>query len=301
MGRWRRTLPGELLAELLGTFIIIAFGTGCVAMAVAALNQSGRGTEIFQASGDWLLIAWGWGLGVAFAVYVAGGVTGAHLNPAVTLALALRRGFAWNKVLPYWGAQLVGAFLGAALVYANYADAIGSYEAAHKIVRGSAESVPTFSIFATFPAPYFTSWFGPFVDQVIGTALLVGIVFALTDERNQPPKANLAPLLVGLVVVVIGISFGANAGYAINPARDLGPRLYTWIQGWGSVAMPGDYGNVNAYFWVPIAGPLLGGVIGALVYDFGIRNVLIARGRPEAPDVEAEGRTVQNNVEERRS
>ncbi|HEY4096432.1 MAG TPA: MIP/aquaporin family protein, partial [Baekduia sp.] len=253
---WRATLPGELAAEFLGTFVLILFGTGSVAMAVAALNQSGRGTLIFNAAGDWLLIAWGWGLAVALGVYVAGGVTGAHLNPAVTFANALRRGFPWSKVLPYCGAQLVGAFVGAALVYTNYHDAINSYEAAHHIVRGTADSVTTFSIFATFPAPYFSNWFGPFLDEVIGTGLLICVLFGLTDERNQPPRANLAPFIVGLVVVAIGISFGANTGYAINPARDLGPRLLTWIEGWGKVAVPGDYGNVNSYMWIPIVGPL---------------------------------------------
>jgi glycerol uptake facilitator protein len=292
---WRATLPGELAAEFLGTFVLILFGTGSVAMAVAGLNQSGRGTEIFQASGDWLLIAWGWGLAVALGVYVAGGVTGAHLNPAVTFANALRRGFPWSKVLPYCGAQLVGAFVGAALVYTNYHDAINSYEAAHHIVRGTADSVTTFSIFATFPAPYFSNWFGPFLDEVIGTGLLVCVLFGLTDERNQPPKANLAPFIVGLVVVAIGISFGANSGYAINPARDLGPRLLTWIEGWGKVAVPGDYGNVNSYMWIPIVGPLVGAAIGAVVYDFFIRDVLKARGVPKEPGVETGAETVEDS------
>src|SRR5689334_10846108 len=154
---WRATAPGEYLAELIGTFILICFGDGVVAMAVAALNQSGRGTKIFDASGDWLLIAWGWGFAVCFAVYVAGGVSGAHLNPAVTVAMAWRRGFAWVKVPGYIAAQCLGAFAGAALVYFNYRYAIGSFESANKIVRGTPDSVPTFSIFATFPAPYFDS------------------------------------------------------------------------------------------------------------------------------------------------
>src|SRR3954464_12088062 len=111
VARWRATAPGEYLAELIGTFVLICFGDGVVAMAVAALNQSGRGTQIFAASGDWLLIGWGWGFAVAFAVYVAGGVSGAHINPAVTLAFAVRRGFPWRKVPAYIAAQLVGAFL----------------------------------------------------------------------------------------------------------------------------------------------------------------------------------------------
>src|SRR5436309_6256816 len=122
--RWRRTTAGELASECIGTFILICFGDGVVAMAVAALNQSGRGTMIVQASGDWLLIAWGWGFAVTFAVYTVGGVTGAHLNPAVTLAFAARRDFPWRKVPGYMASQVVGAFLGAVLVYIVYKAAI---------------------------------------------------------------------------------------------------------------------------------------------------------------------------------
>jgi glycerol uptake facilitator protein len=286
------TAPGEYLSEFVGTFILIAFGDGVVAMAVAALNQSGRGTQIFQASGDWLIIGWGWGFAVAFAVYVAGGISGAHINPAVTLAFALRRGFPWRKVPGYMIAQVAGAFVGAALVYAVYKGAIDSYERANNITRGDANSVPTYSIFATFPAPYLHNWVGPFVDQVVGTAFLVGFVFALVDEFNQPVRANLAPLLVGFVVVAIGLSFGANAGYAINPARDLGPRLFALVAGWGKVAIPGNYGNVDTYFWIPIIGPFLGGAIGAYFYDVTIRDTLLGRGEQESAELESRGETV---------
>jgi glycerol uptake facilitator protein len=283
---------GELVSEFLGTFVIIAFGDGAVAMVVAALNQSGRGKTPFLTEADWLIIAWGWGFAVAFAVWVAGGVSGAHLNPAVTLAQALRRKFPWSKVAPYWAAQVFGAFVGAALVYFNYHSAINSFDSAMHITRGAPNSVPTFSIFATFPAKYFHSWVGPFFDQVIGTAFLVGFIWAITDAYNAPVKSNMAPLIVGFIVVAIGLSYGANAGYAINPARDLGPRLWAWIAGWKTIAMPGDYGNVNTYFWIPIVGPLVGGAIGALVYDLGIRNVLIARGAKPDPDIVEEGADV---------
>jgi glycerol uptake facilitator protein len=293
--RLRRSTAGELVAELVGTFVLICFGDGVVAMAVAALNQSGRGSQIFAASGDWLIIAWGWGFAVAFAVYVAGGISGAHINPAVTVAFALRRGFPWRKVPGYIAAQVIGAFLGALLVYIVYKAAIDSYERAHDITRGQPDSVPTFSIFATFPAAYFHTWLGPFIDQVVGTAFLVAFVFALVDGRNQPPKANLAPLIVGFVVVAIGLSFGANAGYAINPARDFGPRMLAWIAGWGEVAMPGNYGNVSGYLWIPIVGPFLGGAIGAVVYDVAIRDTLLARGEEAAEDVEPRGRTVEES------
>jgi glycerol uptake facilitator protein len=297
-GGWRATVWGELASEFLGTFVLIAFGDGVVAMTVAALNQSGRGTEIFAASGDWLLIAWGWAFAVAFGVYVAGGISGAHINPAVTLAFAVRRDFPWRKVVPYIAAQVVGAFAGAALVYLVYHNAISSFEAAKHISRGTlggaADSTPTFSIFATFPAPYFyASMIGPLIDQIVGTAFLVMFVFALVDRLNQPPRANLAPLLVGLAVAAIGMSFGANAGYAINPARDFGPRVFTWLAGWGHVPLPGTHG----YVWVPIVGPLVGGVVGAVVYDLFIHQTLRARGVPAAAEVEAEGRTVKEEAD----
>ena len=175
--RWAQTTVGELVAEFLGTLVIIAFGDGVVAMVVAALNQSGRGKAAFLAQADWLLIAWGWGFAVVFAVYVAGGVSGAHLNPAVTLAQAARRGFPWRKVPSYWAAQVLGAFVGAAIVWFNYRSAIDSLFHAQHIVKGTSQSVGAYSIFATFPAPYFKSWVGPFMDQVIGTAFLVGFIY----------------------------------------------------------------------------------------------------------------------------
>jgi glycerol uptake facilitator protein len=290
--RWQQSTAGELVAEFLGTFILICFGDGVVAMVVAALSGSGRGGKSFASQADWLMIAWGWGFGVAFAVWVAGGVSGAHINPAVTLAQALRRKFPWRKVGPYWAAQILGAFAGAALILLNYHNSIDALNATMHVARGSAKSVPTFSIFGTFPAPYFHSWIGPFVDQVVGTAFLVGFIFAVTDEYNAPVKANLAPFVVGLIVVAIGLSFGANAGYAINPARDFGPRMLAWIAGWGKIAMPGDFGNVNTFFWIPIVGPLIGAAVGALIYDLAIRNVLIARGATPDPEIAEEGADV---------
>jgi glycerol uptake facilitator protein len=267
---------------------MIAFGDGVVAMAVAALNQSGRGTLIFHASGDWLLITWGWAFAVMIAVYVAGGVSGAHLNPAITISQAIKRDFPWKKVFPYIVAQFTGAFAGAALVYLNYKDAIASYEQSHGVIRGvlggAADSTVTYSIFATFPAPYHgASVVGPLIDQIVGTMLLVIAIFAIGDQLNQAPLSNLGPFIVGLIVAAIGMSFGANAGYAINPARDFGPRLFAWMAGWGEVALPG----VRNYFWVPIVGPIIGGIAGAFVYDFFIHDVLKARTNQAAADADS--------------
>ncbi len=267
---------GDALAEFFGTLCLIAFGDGVVAVAVAALNQSGRGANNFLSAGDWLLITWGWALAVTFGVYVAGGVTGAHINPAVTLAFTLRGDSPWSKLPIYWLAQVAGAFVGAALVLLVYHDAISSFENAKHVGHAG-----TFGIFATYPAPYFNGgWFGPLVDQIVGTAFLLIFVAALGDRRNLAPKSNLTPLLVGLAVAAIGMSYGPNAGYAINPARDFGPRLLAFVAGWGDSAFPG----VNGYFWIPIVGPLIGGAVGIFAYEFLIRRVLVARGVLEATD-----------------
>src|SRR5437870_163031 len=291
-GEGRRVGPftgiyGELLSEFFGTFILLAFGDGVVAMAVAALNSSGRAataTTIFQGPGDWLLITWGWAVAVMMAVYVAGGVSGAHINPAVTLAFAVRRKFPAAKVLPYWVAQVIGGFVGAALVYLVYNNAMHAFEAAAHITRSSGQA-GDFGIFATSPAAYFHgAWAGPFIDQVVGTAFLLIFVAGLIDSRNIAPQSNMGPFLIGLAVAAIGMSYGANAGYAINPARDFGPRLFAFVAGWGKTALPGNGVGFSNFFWIPIIGPLIGGVVGVVLYDFVIKAVLLARGVPEAKD-----------------
>lgn len=153
--RWRKSFAGELWAEFLGCVVLIAFGDGVVAM-LWALDGSGRSSAgPLQSSGDWLLITWGWALAVAFAIYVAGGITGAHINPAISLGAAIRKDLPWRKVPAYWAAQVPGCFVGASLVYLVYQAAIANYERGHHIVRGTASSVATYSTFATFPAPYF--------------------------------------------------------------------------------------------------------------------------------------------------
>jgi len=291
--RWRQGVIGEYWAEFFGTFVLICFGDGVVAMLWALIGSGRSSAGALQSSGDWLLITWGWALAVVFAVYTVGGVTGAHINPAITFGAAIRRQLPWSKVPGYWIAQTVGAFVGAALVYAVYKAAISDYETANHIVRGQSNSVATYSTFATFPAKYFHTWLGPFVDQVVGTFFLALFVWAVTDEFNLPVGSNMAPWIVGMIVMAVGISFGANAGYAINPARDFGPRIFALVAGWGKIAFPGDYGNVNTYFWIPIVGPLVGAGIASVMYDVFIQDILKAR-RPPEPGVYAEGETVQD-------
>jgi glycerol uptake facilitator protein len=233
---------------------------------------------------------------VCFAIYTVGGVTGAHINPAITLGAAIRKNLPWNKVGPYWIAQVLGCFVGAALVYLVYVNAIDQFDTANHIVRGSYASKATYSTFATFPAPYFSSVWGPLIDQIVGTFFLALFVWAVTDEFNLPVGSNMAPWIVGMIVMAVGISFGANAGYAINPARDFGPRIFAWIAGWGKVAMPGNYlvnsGRITGYFWVPIVGPLIGASLASVFYDRFIRAILAARMPPE-PGVHGEGETVR--------
>ena len=213
----RFPLVAELLAEFLGTFVLILLGTGVVAMVVLIPVQGAGGSD----PRGYTNITLGWGLGVTMGIYVAGKISGAHLNPAVTLALAVFRGFPWRKVVPYSVAQVAGAFVAAALVYQNYQPAFHAVDPQLERTAG---------IFTTFPAfPAFPQ--AGFLDQVIGTGLLLLLIFAITDEFNLPPGANLVPLMVGLVVVAIGISFGGMHGYAINPARDFGPRLFTVAAG----------------------------------------------------------------------
>ena len=276
--RLRATLGGEMLAEFFGTFILILIGDGSVALAVVGLPGSGRQTLAIDPFGpaNWLIIAFGWAFAVMFGVYAAGGVSGAHLNPAVTLSFAARRGFPWHKVVPYWIAQVAGALAAAAVVSATYWGAINLFNDTKHIAKS--QSLDTFAVFATFPAKYWNGdWPGPFVDQIVGTAILVALIAALIDGRNLAPKGNMSALLIGFVVAAIGLSYGTNAGYAINPARDLGPRLFTWMDGWGPIAFPGRFEWFDNYWWIPIAGPLIGGLLGILIYDFFIGQVLKAR------------------------
>ena len=250
-------LMGELVAEAFGTFVLIAFGTGVVAM----VTLFGRGTNGEIVNGGFTNITFAWGLGVALAVYLTARISGGHLNPAVTLALAVFRGFPWNKVLPYSLAQTLGAFLGAAVVYLNYRPAF---------LRFDPELSRTAGVFATFPAFPELPMAG-FLDQVIGTALLLLLVMALTDDLNLAPPAWIGPLLVGLVVVAIGMAFGGMHGYAINPARDFGPRLFTVIAGFRNNGLT-DGSN---QFLVPLVAPLIGGILGAGSYDLFIRRFLV--------------------------
>src|SRR5436190_8263698 len=246
----RRELIREALAEFLGTFVLIVFGVGVVAQVVLSKATAG----------SFLSINIAWGLAVTMGCYVCAGVTGAHLNPAVTLALAVHRRFPWNKVVPYSIAQITGAFVASAVVFVTYHEALNAFDGGMRHVTGP---LGTAGIWATYPQPFLSTFPGGFIDQVVGTALLVGVIFGITDSRNSAPPPGLVPIVVGLLVVVIGATFGFNAGYAINPARDFGPRLFTAVAGWGGEVFTAGH----SWWWVPVVAPCIGAIVGGWTYD----------------------------------
>ncbi|WP_375058337.1 MIP/aquaporin family protein [Zobellella sp. DQSA1] len=256
------TLLGECLAEFIGTGLLIFFGAGCVAALVVA-----------DASFGLWEISISWGVGVAIAIYVAGGVSGAHINPAVTLALTLFRGFDKRKVIPYILAQLAGAFTAAALIYGLYQPLFIEWELAAGVARGSEQSLALAGIFSTYPHGLLSNSHAFMVELTI-TAVLMMAILALTDDRNGGPKGMAAALLIGLLIAVIGAATGPLTGFAMNPARDFGPKLFTWLAGWGELAFTG--GRDNPYFWVPIFGPIAGACLGAWLYDNAIARFLPA-------------------------
>ncbi len=246
------TLKGQCIAEFLGTALLIFFGVGCV----AALKVAGA------SFGQWE-ISIIWGIGVAMAVYLTAAVSGAHLNPAVSIALCLFGNFEGRKLLPYIIAQMLGAFIGAAVVYFLYYNLFFDFEQANHMVRGSVESLQLAGIFSTYPNAHITVIQAFFVETVIA-AILLCLILALTDDGNGIPRGPLAPLLIGLLIAVIGASMGPLTGFALNPARDFGPKVFAYLAGWGKVAFTG--GRDIPYFLVPLIAPVVGACLGAFGY-----------------------------------
>ncbi|MGL4861149.1 MAG: MIP/aquaporin family protein [Enterobacteriaceae bacterium] len=246
------SLMNQCIAELLGTALFVFFGIGCVAgLLIAGANY-----------GQWEISVI-WGLGVALAIYLTAGVSGAHLNPAVTLALWLFACFDRRKVLPYIVAQMIGGFCAAALVYFLYQQVFIHLEQVEHITRGSLESLAQARTFSTYPNA-FISVERAFVVEMVITAILMCLILALTDDGNGIPRGPLAPLLIGLLIAVIGASFGPLTGFAMNPARDFGPKLFAYLAGWKDIALTG--GRDIPYFLVPLIAPLVGACLGACGY-----------------------------------
>ncbi|XP_068171759.1 aquaporin-7 [Antennarius striatus] len=236
------------LAEILCTYVMMVFGLGSVAQVV-----TGQG-----AFGHYISINLGFGLGVAMGVHVGGKVSGAHMNAAVSVSMCAFGRLAWKMLPLYVFAQFLGSLLAAGTIYAVYYDAIFNYCGGNFTVTGARA---TAGIFATYPAPYLSVLSG-FVDQVFGTAMLLLCLMALTDQKNKPPPVGGEPIAVGLLVLLIGISLGSNSGYAINPTRDIAPRIFTAIAGWGTEVFRAGKG----WWWVPLVAPTIGGVLGGGLY-----------------------------------
>lgn len=233
-----------MLAEMLGTFLLVSFGDGSVAQMVTTKDANGVGLN------SYLSVNWGFFCGISFGVYACGGISGGHINPAVTLAMAIIGRLEWYKVPFYFLGQYIGAFLASVLIYCIY---LGGLKGDFASDGG---------IWATQRGAFTTTGMA-FGDQIFGAFLLVVCVMALTDSKNMGPHKGLLPILVGFVVFGVGLSFGTNAGFAINPARDFGPRLLEAIVYGGETFSKGDY-----YFWIPILGPHIGAILGAIVYIF---------------------------------
>ncbi|KAJ6627832.1 putative aquaporin 4 [Mycena sp. CBHHK59/15] len=249
-----RLMLREYAAEFLGVCILIIFGTGVDCQVVLS---SVTGVASSQ-KGSYLSISFGWAIGTAMGVWVSGGISGGHINPAVTIVLATYRGFPWKKVPGYIFAQTLGGLVGAALVYANYYHAINIFEGGPDV-----RTLSTASLFSTYAAGYMTN-VSCFFSEFLASAVLIIVVLAINDKKNIPPPAGLAPLVLFILILGIGACLGMETAYAINPARDLGPRLLTSMVGYGKQV----YTYRNQYWlWCPIISPILGCQAGAIFYD----------------------------------
>jgi glycerol uptake facilitator len=249
---------GQLVGEVFGTFILILLGDGVVA-------NVGLAPRLASGAYNWNTITLGWAFAVVVAVYVSAGVSGAHINPAVTLALAVKRGFPWGRVLPYFVAQIFGAFLGAAGVYLVYMDGLRSAGMPNVWCTGPGSIFGQAfwgGIGSGVAASGSYSLVNAFIAEVFGTAVLLWGVLASGDSNNTGLMHNLGPFLVGFTVLAVGLSLGGPSGYAINPARDFGPRLF------GALAGTTGLFTTNYWWLVPIIGPLIGAVIGVFTYDW---------------------------------
>ncbi|XP_063051088.1 aquaporin-3-like [Engraulis encrasicolus] len=248
----RNLLLRQALAECLGTLILVMFGCGAVAQVQLSNGKFG----IF------LTINFAFGFAAMLGILVCGQVSGGHLNPAVTFALCLMGRERWRKFPVYFLAQTIGSFLGAAIIFGLYYDALWDFAGKVPDQLLVVGEKATAGIFATYPGKHLEIVNG-FFDQTIGTAALIVCILAIVDPHNNAIPRGLEAFTVGFAVLVIGLSMGFNSGYAVNPARDLGPRLFTAIAGWG----PEVFTAYKCWFLVPIFAPFIGATIGVMVYQ----------------------------------
>lgn len=270
----KNRLIRECLSETIGTFILVFFGCGSVAAAVITGAQSG----LWQ-------VAVVWGFGISLAIYATSAVSGAHINPAVTIAIAVfrRDEFPARKIVPFIGSQVLGGFFGGAILYALFRGSIIHFEKARNLIRGEYGSQLSAMMFGEYfpnPAVYGTTqeafaqvplW-NACLAEIIGTAFLVFFIFALVDKHNpHAPRGEdrLFAFFIGFTVAVIISIIAPLTQAALNPARDFGPRLWSYFAGWGKVAIPGPR---SGFMTVYILSPIIGGLIGGCIYDVFIRR-----------------------------
>jgi len=256
-------LPGWAIGEFCGTFLLVFFGCGSVATAVLLNAQVG----IFQ-------VAIVWGLGIGIAIHLTGGLSGAFLNPAVTVAMAAWHGFPWKKVPGYIVAQLLGAFAASAVLYIIYGGALAAFETAHGIVRGAPGSEASAMIFGEyFPSPgghplpldsaAIITWPIALFAEILGTAILVLVILGVTEERNPARPAGYAAMVIGLTITLLISLLGPLTMACFNPARDFAPRVFSALAGWGGVPFTA---NGHGWFTVYIFGPIAGGLFGGWIF-----------------------------------
>jgi glycerol uptake facilitator protein len=264
------SLSSRFTAEVVGTFLLVFFGCGAVHAAVLMDAQKG----LWQ-------VAIVWGVAIMVAVFVVGGISGAHLNPAVTIALAVWKRCSWADVIPYIIAQLVGAFAAAAVLFYLFQPYIEQKEQEKKVVRGQAGSEITAMCYGEyFPnpgvqstSPHMVTETAAFLAEFLGTLILGMVIFAVTDSRNQvAPQSRLAPVFIGLTVSILISVIAPLTQACFNPARDFGPRLFAFLAGWGNIAIPGP--NGTGFFTVYILAPILGAIAGGGLYDRLLRPAL---------------------------
>jgi MIP family channel proteins len=245
------------VAEFWGTYILVTFGCGSLASCV--LNRD-------VDSGDYFSITVGWGIGLMLAVYVSVNHSGAHLNPAVSVALAVFNRFDWSKVKSYVIAQFCGAFFAAVSIYAVYSSALYQHDGGVRAIDGYNG---TAGLFATYPAAHVTLPVA-FMNEMVGTACLLFVICAITDKDNTPAN-KWAPLAIGFTLLAIGISWGWQTGFALNPARDFAPRLFTMLGGWGFEV----FTHPDGYWWIPLIAPFIGATAGVGLYELFVSQRLL--------------------------
>lgn len=241
----KNQLLRECMAEFLAAVVVILFGDGVVAQVVLADGEKGAYVNLSIC----------WGFAFMFGIYACGGVSGGHINPAVSIALATFNEFEWYKVPFYTVSHVLGYWFGALIVFCVYYPLLNVYD--------PGRTIDSASVFVTLPSSW-ESTGGAFVSEAVATAILLGLVLALSDEQNQPASRFTKPIAIGCLITALVMAFGGNTGPAMNPARDLGPRILIAMAGWGADAFAyNDY-----YFWVPIVAPIVGGIVGVGFYQF---------------------------------